>query len=340
MKTLVTGATGLVGAPVVRELVKAGREVKAMVHSRDLRNLEGLDVETVKADLLDPDSLDRALEGCDTLYHIASIYAHWHPRGGDFIRRVNIDGTRNILEAVAKKDLEKIIHTSSISACGFHPDRPSTEEDYPLDKDIKRQPYRESKVLSERIAFEYAKKLPIIIVNPASPMGAGDWIPTPTGRVILDFLNGKMVAYVDVGMNVIDVDDLATGYLAAEKKGRVGERYILGNKNLFLKDILEALAQMTGLPAPKTKMPKPVVRIVAEIAERIADLTKKEPLAAVEQALHLNYNEFADCGKAVKELGLPQNDFRIALYKAAKYYMDQRMVDNSRKEIIDLKEPQ
>jgi dihydroflavonol-4-reductase len=336
MKTLVTGAAGLIGSAVVRELLKDGQAVKAMAHSRDNRNLQGLDVEMVKGDLLDPDSLHRALEGCDRLYHVASIYAHWHPKGGDFIRRVNIEGTRNMMEAAARRDLLRIIHTSSISAVGFFPDRPSNEDDYPREEDLKRQPYRESKYRSELIAREWSKKLPVVIVNPSSPIGVGDWAPTPTGRTILDFLNGKMFAYVDVGINVIDVDDLARGFVLAEKKGKVGERYILGNHNLYLKDFFMAIAQMTGLKPPRVKMPKLVVRLVAEVNEAIANVTKKEPLAAVEQAMHLRYKEFADLTKATAELGLPRNDFHIAIRKAVKYYLDTGAVKPERAKLVNL----
>lgn len=336
MKTLITGAAGLIGSSVARELLKDGQEVRALVHSRDNRNLTGLDLELVKGDLLDPASLSAALPGCNKLYHLGSIYAHWHPQGGDFIRRVNIEGTTNILAAAAKFDLERIIHTSSICTLSFTPGRLSTEADFAKDDEIQRQPYRESKTLSERIALEFAKRLPIVIVNPASPIGVRDWVPTPTGRTILDFLNGKMFAYVDVGFNLIDVEDMARGFVLAEKKGKVGERYVLGNHNCFLKDLLDMCAAQTGLPAPTVKIPKPALRVIAEINEFIANLTKKEPLAAVEQALHTRYNEFADCGKAVRELGLPQNDVKIAVNKAIRYYLETGAVKPERAKKIEL----
>jgi len=338
MKTLVTGAGGLIGSAVVRALLNEGREIKAMVLPReDLRNLKGLDLELVEGDLLDPPSLYRALQGCDKLHQLAAIYRHWHPKGADFIRRTNIEGTRNILDAACKHNLEKIVYTSSISSVGFHKDRPSTEADYPDLKDCARQPYRESKFLAEKLACQYLQKLPIVIVNPASPIGERDFVPTPTGRMILDFLNGKMVAYVEVGINLIDVDDLAMGFVLAEKKGRIGERYLLGNHNTYLKDFFLLLAELTGLEPPKYRMPKIIVRIVAEIAEAIADLTKKEPVAAVEQALHTRYNEFADCSKAVKELGLPQNDIRIAIAKAVKYYLETKAVLPERAKLIRIR---
>lgn len=187
MKVLITGATGLIGSSVIRELLADGQEVRALKRPEsDLRNVEDLDIELVDGDLLDPGSLDRALRGCNKLFQIAAIYRHWHPRGGDFIRRTNIEGTKNILECAERHDLERIVYTSSISSIGFHPDRKSTEDDYPEDKDCRRQPYRESKWGSEKIAVEYAKRLPIVIVNPASPIGVRDWAPTPTGRTILD----------------------------------------------------------------------------------------------------------------------------------------------------------
>jgi dihydroflavonol-4-reductase len=323
MKTLVTGAGGLIGSAVVRALIGDGHEVKAMIlPGEDIRNIKGLELEIVEGDILNRPSLDKALKGCNRLYQLAAIYRHWHPKGGAFIRQVNIDGTRNILDAATGCDLEKVIYTSSVSSLGFFPYRESNEKDFPNPKDCKRQPYRESKYLSEMLAWKYKDKLPIVVVNPCSPIGLRDWVPTPTGRTILDFLNGKMFAYVDAGMNLIDVDDLAIGFVGADKKGRIGERYVLGNRNIFLKEMFTELASLTGLKAPTVKMPKAVVRVVAEVSEFIADkITRKEPLAAVEQALHLRYEEFVDCSKAVKELGLPQNDIRIAMLKAIKYYI-------------------
>jgi dihydroflavonol-4-reductase len=339
MKTLVTGAGGIIGSAVVRALQADGQEVKAMVRAGgDLRNLKGLDLEIVEGDLLDRPSLDRALKGCSRLQQLAAVYRHWHPQGADFIRKVNIEGTRNILDAATKCDLEKVVYTSSVSSVGFFTGRLSTEMDFPDPKDCARQPYRESKFLSEKLAWEYMDRLPMTILNPCSPIGLRDWVPTPTGRTILDFLNGKMFAYVDVGMNLIDVDDLAVGFVNADKRGRNGQRYILGNKNIHLKDIFGELAALTGLKPPSVKMPKAVVRIVAEVNEAIANITKKEPMAAVEQALHLRYDEFVDCSKAVNELGLPQNDIRIAMVKAIKYYMETGAVLPEQAAKIKLKE--
>jgi dihydroflavonol-4-reductase len=340
MKTLVTGAAGFIGSSVVREVLAHGQEVRAMVlPGEDQRNIKGLDLEVVEGDLLDPDSLDRAMKGCNKLYQLAAIYRHWHPRGGEFIRRVNIEGTRNILELALKHDLEHVVYTSSISSVGFHPDRPSTEADFPGEEDCHRQPYRDSKFKSEKIAFDYAKKMPIVIVNPASPIGVRDWAPTPTGRTILDFLNGKMFAYVDVGINLIDVEDMAKGFVLAGKKGRPGERYILGNVNIFLKEFFDKLSEITGLKPPSIKFPKPLLRVFAELNQFISDIIKVPPVAAVEQALHTRYNEFADCSKAVNELGLEQNDIRIAIYKAVKYYLDTGALKPDRKNMINLKQP-
>ncbi len=340
MKTLVTGAAGFIGSSVVREVLADGQEVRAMVlPGEDQRNIKGLDLEVVEGDLLDPDSLDSALNGCNRLYQLAAIYRHWHPRGGEFIRKVNIEGTRNILEAALKHDLERVVYTSSISSVGFHPDRPSTEADFPREEDCHRQPYRDSKFKSEKIALDYAKRMPIIIVNPASPIGVRDWAPTPTGRTILDFLNGKMFAYVDVGVNLIDVEDQAKGFVLAEKNGKVGERYILGNVNIFLKEFLDKIAEMTDLKPPVYKFPKPLLRVFAELNQFISDIIKVPPVAAVEQALHTHYNEFVDCSKAVKELGLPQNDISIAIYKAANYYLETGAINPERKNMINLKNP-
>lgn len=337
MKTLVTGAGGFIGSSVVRALMEDGQDVRAMVRpAGDRRNLKGLEIEIVEGDLLDKDSLNKALKGANKLYQIAAIYRHWHPKGGDFIRKTNIEGTRNILDCALKYDLEKIVYCSSISSLGFHPDRPSTEADFPDPNELRRLPYRESKFISERIAFEYSKKMPIVIVNPSSPIGVRDFVPTPTGRMILDFLNGKMFAYVDVGINLIDVEDLAVGFVLAEKKGKIGERYVLGNQNIYLKDFFLELSKISGLPAPKFQIPKPIIRVAGEINEFISNITKKPPLVSIEQALHLNYNEFVDCSKARKELGLAQNDIRIAMRKAIKYYIETGAVEKERMKLINL----
>ncbi len=341
MKTLVTGAGGLIGSSVVRELIRDGREVRAMIRpGGDRRNIEGLDMEVVEGDLLDKDSLHRALEGCDRLYQLAAVYAQWHPKGGDYIRKVNIEGTRNILEAASKHNLERIVYTGSISSIGTFADRLGNEEDWPSMEECRRMPYRESKTISERMALDYAKEMPIVVVTPASPIGPRDYKPTPTGRTILDFLNGKMVAYVDVGLNLIDVEDLAAGFLLADKKGKIGQRYLMGNRNMYLKELFDRLADLTGLPAPRHKVPKLLVRVMGEVNEFISNITKVEPVASVEQALHTRYNEFVDCSRAVRELGLPQNDINIAIYKAVKYYLDTGAVKPERAKMINLKKPE
>lgn len=329
MPTLITGATGVIGSSVVRELLRDGQQVRALVRkTSDLRNLKGLDLKLCEGDVLDRASLEAAMQGCDRVHHLAGVYAHWHPKGPEFILRVNLQGTREVLETAERLKVARVIHTSSISAVGFFPDRVSTEADYPEeDEEMRRSPYRHSKVLSERLAFEFARKgMNLTIVNPASPIGVRDWVPTPTGRTILDFLNGRMPAYAEVGINLIDVEDLAQGFVLAEKKGRPGERYILGNYNMTLANFFGLIAEETGLPAPKIRLPAGLIRIMAAISEPIANRTKRPPLVAIEQALHLNYNEFVDCAKARKELGLPQNDIRIAIRKAVNYYLEEGLV--------------
>ncbi len=340
MKTLITGAAGFIGSSVTREVLADGQEVRAMVlPGEDQRNLEGLDVEVVEGDLLDPASLDRALAGCSRLYQLAAIYRYWHPKGPDFIRKVNIEGTRNILEAALKHSIEKVVYTSSVSSLGFHPDRPSTEDDFPTEAELKNQPYRESKYRSEMVAHEYKDRLPVVIVNPCGPIGVRDWLPTPTGRSVLDFLNGKMFAYVDAGVNLIDVEDLAKGFVLAEKKGRLGERYILGNVNITIKEFFDILADMTGIKAPSVRIPTPFLKVMGYIMETIADITKVEPLASIEHAYHVDHNEYGDPKKAREELGLPANDIRIAIHKACRYYMDTGAVGPDRLRVINLKDP-
>ena len=336
MKALVTGAAGFIGSSVVRAVLADGDEVRAMVFpGEDQSNIDGLDLEVVEGDIMDRASLDRAVHGCDRVYQLAAIYAHWHPQGGDHIIRVNQEGARNVLSAAMDAGVDRVVYTSSVACVAFRKGRLTCEDDYPEEREYRRMPYRESKIKSERVAMEFFDQgLPVVMVNPTAPIGVRDIRPTPTGRTILDFLKGKMIAYVDAGLNFIDVEDAAQAFVSAMHRGRPGERYILGNANLNLKDYFGLVAEVTGMDPPRFKMPKSLLRVVAEVNESIANLTKQEPIAPVEAAIHTTEDEYVTCQKAVDELGLLQNDIRIPIKKAVLWYLDNGYMDEQRAEAV------
>ena len=256
MTTLITGATGFLGSAIARELLRDGRKIKILARGNaDLRNIEGLEAEVVKGDLRDRESLKSAMTGCSRLYHVAAYYSLWN-QDKKLIYDINVQGTRNILETALELGLERVVYTSTVGCIGLSEDRTPTNEDQPMDPATLSNDYKISKFQAEKIALEmHDRGLPVIIVNPSTPIGPRDIKPTPTGKIILDFLNGKMPAYLDTGLNLIDVADCARGHILADEKGRPGERYILGNKNMSLKEILQALEKITGIKAPSIKMP-------------------------------------------------------------------------------------
>ena len=256
MKTLITGSTGFLGSAVLRELLDDGREVKVLVRKGTrTANIDGLDVEIAYGDLRDLESIRSALTGCDILYHVAAYYSLWD-RDQQLIYEINVEGTRKILQAAKEKGLEKIVYTSTVGCIGLNKDQtPATENTF-FNKNTLSNDYKKSKYQAEQVALEFSRGgLPVVIVNPSTPIGPRDIKPTPTGKIILDFLNREMPAYLDTGLNLIDVKDCARGHILAEQKGVPGERYILGNQNMSLLDILLTLEKITGLKAPRIKMP-------------------------------------------------------------------------------------
>ncbi len=246
MKALVTGATGFVGAAVVRALLAAGVEVRILARrGSDFTNLSRFELEHAYGDLRDRDSLRRALSGCRQLYHVAAHYALW-AKDPSIFYEVNVAGTRNLLEAAREVGIERIVYTSTIGAIGLPRGGGMGTEDTPVSLDQMAGHYKRSKYLAEQEALTFARQgLPVVIVNPSAPVGEGDVKPTPTGQVIVDFMKGRMWAYIETGMNLIDVDDVAAGHLRAMERGRPGERYILGNRNLTLREVFEMLAKIT-----------------------------------------------------------------------------------------------
>jgi dihydroflavonol-4-reductase len=323
MKVLVTGATGFVGGAVARALVKSGADVRALVRQgSDLQNFEGLKVERVAGDLRDRNSLTRALNGCRHLYHVAAHYALWAKDPAIFYD-INVTGTKNILEAARDVGVERTVYCSTIGTIGLPPRGGLGTEETPVSLDQMAGHYKRSKYLAEQEALKLAKQgLPVVIVNPSAPVGAGDVRPTPTGQVIVDFMKGRMPAYIETGMNLIDVDDVAEGHLLAMQKGRVGERYILGNKNLLLNEVFQILSRLTGVKAPTIKLPRMAILPLAYANQWIANVTGRPPRIPLEGVKMAKYKMHYDCSKAIRELGIPQTTPEVALEKAVRWFHD------------------
>ena len=321
MKTFVTGATGFIGASIVRELLREGRDVRVLVRSTsNLSNLKGLDLEIREGDLLDRDGLRAALEGCDVLYHAAADYRLW-TRNPEEMYRSNVGGTAAILEAALEVGVSKVVYTSSVGTLGNPGDGTAGTEETAVSLADMVGPYKKSKFLAEREAERFfALGLPVVIVNPSTPVGPWDIKPTPTGKISVAFLKRRMPAYLDTGLNLIAVEECARGHLLAEKKGMPGRKYILGNSNLSLREIFVMLQEITGIPAPKIRLPYAPVLAAAWLNEGLSRLTGREPLiplAGVRMAAHHMY---FDSGRAVRELGLPQTPVKEALERAVLWF--------------------
>jgi dihydroflavonol-4-reductase len=326
MKVLVTGATGFIGAAVARALVHAGTDVRVLVRPQsDLRNLRGLEVEQTHGDLRDRDSLRRALTGCRQLYHVAAHYALWAKDPAIFYE-INVTGTRLLLETAREVGTERIVYTSTIGAIGLPPNGGMGTEQTAVSLSHMAGHYKRSKYLAEQEVLKLARVgLPVVIVNPSAPVGAGDVKPTPTGQMIVDFMKGRMWAYIETGMNLIDVDDVAIGHVRAMERGRVGERYILGHQNLSLREIFTLLSRLTGIPAPRLKLPWQAILPLAYANRWFADyISHRPPRIPLEGVRMAKYHMHYDCSKAVRELGLPQTPAEIALQKAVTWFKEHR----------------
>lgn len=322
MTTLVTGSTGFVGSHVTRQLVAAGERVRVLVRrSSSLRALEGLPVERVEGDLRDALSLDRAMKGVRRVYHVAADYRLWTKIPGE-IYESNVEGTRRLFEAAARAGVERIVYTSTVAtiAVPSHGAKlPDEEAQTSLDQMIGH--YKRSKFLAEVEAIKAAGAgVPVVIVNPTAPVGPGDWKPTPTGRIVVDFLNGKMPAYVDTGLNLAAVEDVAAGHLLAAEKGRIGERYILGCRNMTLKQILEALAPIAGRRAPRVRLPHAFALAAGYADEWISRLAGREPQIPVEGVKMSRHRMFVESDKAERELGYKSGSVEAALERAVRWY--------------------
>jgi len=325
MKALVTGATGFVGGAVVRALVDRGIDVRVLARAgADLQNIQNLAVERVEGDLRDPVSLRRSLTGCGQLYHVAAHYALW-AKDPSIFYDVNVTGTKNLLEAARDVGVKRIVYCSTIGAIGIPPSGGLGTEETPVSLEQMAGHYKRSKYLAEQEVLKLAKAgLPVIIVNPSAPVGAGDVKPTPTGQVIVDFMKGRMPAYIETGMNIVDVDDVAAGHLLAMEKGRIGERYILGNANLMLREVFEILSRLTGVKAPTIKLPRLAILPLAYANLWIANLTGHPPRIPLEGVKMAKYKMHYDCSKAVRELGIPHTPPEVALEKAVRWFRDHK----------------
>ncbi len=324
MKALVTGGTGFIGGNVVRALLRHGYEVKVLLRRESsLLALEGQHVELSFGDLTDRASLEEALKGCQVLFHVGAIYSLWTP-DPEQIYQVNVQGTRTLFEAALAQGIEKAIFTSSESTIGMPESGGLGNEGYQARLENLPGHYKKSKYLAEIEAFSFCEEgLPVVVVNPTTPVGIADVKPTPTGQIVLNFLKRRMPAYVDTGLNLIDVEDVAEGHVLALEKGRPCERYILGNRNLTLKELLGILAELTGRKAPVRRVPFWLATAAAFTDEwfsgHITHSPPGVPLAGVMAAHKFRY---MDASKAIRELGLPQNPVEEALRKAINWFQE------------------
>jgi dihydroflavonol-4-reductase len=321
MKSFVTGATGFVGCHVVRHLLAVGDSVRVLVRpASNLRALEGQAVEFAEGDLRDSGSLEAALQGVDRVFHVAADYRLWSARP-DEMYQSNVGGTRNVLEAAQRAGVSRFIYTSTVATVAVPrgDSLPNEETHAQVDEMIGH--YKRSKFLAEEEAVKAAASgFSVVIVNPTTPVGALDWKPTPTGRIVVDFLNGRMPAYVDTGLNVVGVDDVAAGHLLAAERGRSGERYILGARNMTLKEILDALARITGRPAPWVRLPHFVALAAAHVDEWISRARGRTPQIPVEGVKIARHRMFVDGSKATRELGYQPGPVETALGQAVEWY--------------------
>lgn len=322
-QVLVTGATGFIGSHVARMLVERGDRVRVLVRrSSRIDNLEGLDVEPVIGDLRDTESLTSALTGCRALFHVAADYRLWS-RNPQELYESNVGGTRNILCAAKGAGVERVVYTSSVGALGIPADgSPGTEETAVSLNDMVGH-YKRSKFLAEEEARRFVREedLAVVIVNPSTPVGENDIKPTPTGKIVVDFLNGKLPAFVDTGLNLVDVRDVAAGHLLALERGKPGERYILGNCDVTLQGILQRLAAITGLKAPKRRIPYQAAYAAAWADTLLfGTMLKREPHIPLEGVRMARKYMYFDASKAVRELGLPQSPIDEALRRAVEWF--------------------
>lgn len=329
MRAMLTGATGFVGGNLLELLLEKGWEVRCLV--RDPEKARGIlptgDVELCRGDLRNLQTLRECARGCHVVLHTAADYRLWVPDPQNMYA-INVKGTKNVLEAAAEAGVERIVHTSSVGALGIPPDGSPGTEETPVKLEELVGPYKRSKFLAEQEALQAARRgLDVVVVNPSTPVGPKDRKPTPTGRTILDFLRGRMPAYVDTGLNLIHVRDVAEGHLLALEKGKRGEKYILGNLNMSLKEIFQVLAEVSGLRAPCIRLPRGPVLVMAYLECYMSKwISHREPRIPLDGVKMAAKKMFFDSSKALRELGLPQTSVRQALEEAVSWFREQGYV--------------
>jgi dihydroflavonol-4-reductase len=329
MKVLVTGATGFIGFHVAKLLKENGFQVCAFVREgSDTSDLKAIDIEMISGDVRDLSSLQRALKDCQQLYHLAADYRIWvnNPRT---MYEINIQGTRNAMDAALQAKIEKVVYTSTVGALAACSNGRPSDENTPVSINDMVGHYKRSKFIAEKEVLGFIEKgAPVVIVNPTTPIGAMDKKPTPTGKIIVDFLNGKIPAYLDTGLNFVDVEDVASGHLLAAKHGMIGQRYILGNKNISLRDFFEHLAIISGRKPPKVRLPYLPVLLAAYLDETLSRITGRYPRIPLTGVRMARKYMYFDCSKAVRELNMPQTPIEVAIEKAINWFRERGHVKN------------
>ena len=323
MKVLVTGATGFIGGNLARELWRREYEVRALVRpGSNTLTIDDTGIEPAPGDILDRDSVTRAVQGCQAVFHCAAAYTFWAHDPG-VIYRTNIDGTRIVLEAAQRAGVSRVVYTSTVSTIGPAPGGVGAEDAEPDPRHLVGN-YKKSKYQAEQVALKLAGQgLPVVVVNPTAPVGPWDVKPTPTGKIVLDFLRGRIPAYLDTGMNVVDVEDVAVGHILAMEKGKPGQRYLLGNRNLSLKEIFDILQELTGKRAPRWLVPFWAAIGAGYIDWMVeGNLLRREPRIPLEGVKVSQKPMYVNCQKAVTELGMPQSPVEAALEKAVRWFND------------------
>jgi len=322
MKVLVTGATGFVGANVARLLLAEGHRVRVLARPlSSLKALETCPVEVLRGDILEPESVRSAVNGCGLVFHVAADYRLWAADPGE-IHRTNVDGTRNVLEACARAGVERVVYTSSVGTLGLPKDGGLGTETTPVSLADMIGAYKRSKFLAERVAEEFAARgLGVVIVNPTNPIGPWEVKPTPTGQMIVDYLLGRMFGTLDTGLNLIHVADVARGHLLAALRGRAGEKYILGCENYSLSEIFRTLEGITGIRAPRVRLPHALIALVALANEGLARATGRPPRVPVAGVRMARKRMHFSAEKAIRELGLPQTSAAQALRDAVDWFV-------------------
>jgi len=322
MKAFVTGATGFLGSHVARVLAESGADLRLLVRpSSDLRNIEKLNAERVVGDLRDAASLEKGMAGCEAVFHVAADYRLW-VRDPEEMRRSNVEGTRAILLAARKNGVKRVVYTSSVATMGFTNNGHMADEDSPVSLQNMIGPYKRSKFMAEEVAIQAGREgMDVVVVNPTTPVGEQDIKPTPTGRIVLDFLKRKFPAYVDTGLNLVDATECARGHVAAYERAKPGERYILGGENLTLKQILDKLGQITGLPSPRVKVPY-VMALATGVVDEVftGRVLGREPRATIDAVRMGKKKMFVSSAKAERDLGWKMVPVDGALRRAVEWF--------------------